>query len=334
MGMDKHRALIIEQDSSHRCNARVMMRGEPPVSDKEVLIEVHYSSLNYKDALALSGQRGIVRRLPIVGGIDACGVVRKTCSEHFNIDEKVIITGYGLGQTHDGGYAEYLSVPEDWVVPLPDGLTLYESMALGTAGFTAALAIQRLQDNFQVPEHGPLLVTGATGGVGSFAINILTGLGFAVTALSGKLDRYQDYLTGLGASNCLDRLTINTGHRPLETAAWGGGIDSVGGNVLAWLLRSVQPYGNVAACGLALGSELEMTVMPFILRGVSLLGVASAGCPMLIRRKIWRRLASDLYPRKLKAVVQKVVSLDEVVEVAEQMRAGEINGRYVVRVKE
>ena len=330
---EKYRALLVEQEGDH-IFARIHMRDAVVVKKGEVLIKVEYSSLNYKDALALSGRKGIMRQLPMVAGIDAAGVIAESNSKQFKEGEPVIVTGYGLSQSHDGGYAEYLSVPDSWVVPLPAGLSLFESMALGTAGFTAALAIHRLQENGQTPDKGQILVTGATGGVGSFAINILSGIGYDVAALSGKLEQHQQYLQQLGAREFVDRLSIDLGHKPLETGLWGGAIDCLGGEILSWLLRTVRPYGCVAACGLALGMQLSSTVMPFIIRGVSLLGIASANSEMPLRRKIWQRLATDLKPDQLETIAHGVVRLDEVSKVAEMMLASGIQGRYVVKLTE
>ncbi|MBN1378043.1 MAG: acryloyl-CoA reductase [Gammaproteobacteria bacterium] len=329
----KCRALLVEQSHSQP-SASIQLRDTPVLKTGGVLIEVHYSSLNYKDALALTGHAGIMRHYPMVAGIDAAGIVIESASSSFNAGDAVIVTGYGMSQSHDGGYTDYLQVPAEWVVALPPGLNLYEAMSLGTAGYTAALSIQRMQDNAQTPAMGPIIVTGATGGVGSFAINMLAGLNFEVIALSGKLDQYQDYLRELGASECLDRLAINPGRKTLQRALWGGAVDSLGGEVLAWLLQTVRPYGNIAACGLAMGAELQSSVMPFIIRGVSLLGIASAESAMPIRQKIWQRLTTDLKPGKIETIVSGLIHLDEVVGVAEKMLAGETQGRYVVKLKE
>ena len=327
----QYRALLVKQEQS-ACKASLCQRTALPIAANDVLIEVHYSSINYKDALAVCGRPGVMRHYPMVGGIDAAGVVVESASKLFKAGDSVVVTGYGLSQTHDGGYAEYLCVPAAWVVPLPPGLSLYEAMILGTAGYTAALSIQRLQDNGQQPGMGPLVVTGATGGVGSCAINMLSGIGYEVIALSGKHDK-QAYLRKLGAAECLDRTAVHVPDKPLARATWGGAIDSLGGEVLSWLLSTVRPYGNIATCGLALDSDLSTTVMPFILRGVSLLGIASAESAMPLRMKIWHRLAEELKPRDLEDMVTALVPLDEVVHVAESMLAGKTSGRYVVQIK-
>lgn len=241
------------------------------------------------------------------------------------------MTGYGLSQDHDGGYADYVRVPAEWVVPVPAGLNGYEVMALGTAGFTAALAIQRMEDNGQRPEQGPIMVTGATGGVGSLAVDLLAGLGYEVVAMTGKRDMAA-YLNALGARRILFRNEIEMGQQQLEKGQWAGAIDTLGGDMLAWLTRTVLPWGNIASIGLACGSELHATVMPFILRGASLLGIASANCPMHLRRRCWQRLATDLRPRHLDRIATETVSLEDIPAVSERMLAGMHHGRTVVKI--
>lgn len=329
--MNTGRAIIVER-TGEAGRAALAERPIPSPADGEVLIEVGYSSLNYKDALALAGHPGIVRHAPLVAGIDAAGTVKQSRSDAFKPGMPVIVSGYQLGQTHDGGYADWLSVPAEWVVPLPEGLSLYESMALGTAGFTAGLAIQRMLDNGQSPDRGPILVNGATGGVGGFAVNILSMLGYTVTAMTGKPDS-GDYLRDLGAAGILDRDAIDLeDKKPLLKTRWGGAVDNLGGDILAWLTRTVGQRGNIAAIGLAAGTELNTTVMPFILRGVALLGIDSALTEMPLRRRIWRKLAGEWRPSRLERIAGRTIALDEVPGVAEQMRAGAIQGRYVVAV--
>jgi acrylyl-CoA reductase (NADPH) len=301
----------------------------------EILIEVAYSSINYKDALAITGSGRIMQRLPLVAGIDAAGTVVESNDARFAPGQPVLVTGYELSQSQDGGLAEYLQVPADWVVPLPAGFTLYEAMALGTAGFTAGLAILKMLDNGQRREMGPIIITGATGGVGSIAIDCLSALGFTVTALTGKAVQSAEYLKALGATQILDRTSISfTGGKPMESAQWGGALDALGGEALAWLTRTVVPWGNIASYGLAAGHELHTTVMPFILRGINLLGINSAATPMPQRLRAWSRLATDLKPRHLDHIVADVIGLDKVMGVCERMMAGEIQGRYVVEIKE
>jgi acrylyl-CoA reductase (NADPH) len=299
----------------------------------EVLIEVRYSSVNYKDALAITGRAPIMERMPLTAGIDASGVVVESDDQRFKPGQPVLVTGYELSQSHDGGLAEYLQVPADWVVPLPAGLDAFEAMALGTAGFTAGLSIIKMLDNEQIPEMGPIIVTGATGGVGSIAIDCLSGLGFKVVALTGKVEASKDYLQTLGAAEILDRTSLSFGQKPLEKAQWGGALDAVGGAVLDWLTRTVNMRGNIACYGLAGGNELHTTVMPFILRGINLLGINSAATPMPQRLRVWSRLATGIKPRHLNRIVTKVIGLEDVIGICGKMMAGEIHGRYVVKIK-
>ncbi|MDO8343947.1 MAG: YhdH/YhfP family quinone oxidoreductase, partial [Cellvibrio sp.] len=252
----------------------------------EVVIKSHYSSVNYKDALAATGAGKVIRRFPCVGGVDVSGIVASSTDARFKAGDEVIVTGYGMGVSHDGGFAEYVRVPADWVVPLPQGLTLFDAMALGTAGFTAALSIHRLEQNELRPENGKVIVTGATGGVASLAIGMLAQLGYEVVALTGK-DSEHDYLKSLGASEILSRRDLVMGTRPMEKAQWAGALDSVGGETLAWLTRTMQQNGVIASFGNAGGIELNTTVMPFILRGVRLIGVDSAATAMPVRLEVW-----------------------------------------------
>jgi NADPH2:quinone reductase len=295
----------------------------------EVVIDAHYSSVNYKDALAATGRGRIMRRFPLVAGVDVAGLVAQSQDSRFKPGAAVLVTGCGLGESHDGGFSEVVRVPADWVVPLPEGLTLFDAMALGTAGFTAALAVDRLEQNGQCPDLGPVVVTGATGGVGSVSIDLLSGRGYEVVALTGK-PAAGEYLRKLGADRILDRQTLAADARPLESAQWGGAVDNVGGAVLAWLLRTTRPWGSIASIGMAGGVELQTSVMPFILRGVSVLGITSANCPMSRRLKVWQRLVTDLRPRNLDAIVAGTVSLDELPGVFERLLAGNHRGRYVV----
>ncbi|MGQ0658271.1 MAG: oxidoreductase [Chromatiales bacterium] len=314
-----------------RVEGRVDAATLDELSPGEIVIRAAYSDVNYKDALAVTGRGKIIRQFPRIAGIDVAGEVVASEDSRFHGGEKVLVTGYDLGTGHDGGYAEYVRVPAAWVVPLPPGLSLYEAMALGTAGFTVALCVQRLEQNGQRPAHGPIAVTGATGGVGSIAIDVLSKLGYEVSAVTGKGHDF-DYLRSLGASEVLDRRAIAMGTQPLENACWGGAIDNVGGDLLAWLTRTANPWGNICAVGLAGGPHLHTTVMPFILRGVSLLGITSASCPAAWREPLWRRLASDLKPRHLERLVTRVASLEELPAVFEAMLSGMQTGRTVVRI--
>lgn len=295
----------------------------------EVVIKSHYSGVNYKDALAATGAGKVIRRFPCVGGVDVSGIVASSTDTRFKAGDEVIVTGYGMGVSHDGGFAEYVRVPADWVVPLPQGLTLFDAMALGTAGFTAALSIHRLEQNELRPEAGRVIVTGATGGVASLAIGMLAPLGYEVVALTGKDSEY-DYLKSLGASEILSRHELLMGTRPMEKAQWAGALDSVGGETLAWLTRTMQQNGVIASFGNAGGIELSTTVMPFILRGVRLIGVDSAATAMTMRLEVWRRLATDLHPATLGKVAH-VVPFENLPETFAPLLQGKSIGRTVVR---
>ncbi len=297
----------------------------------EVVVQVAWSSVNYKDALAGTGKGRILREPTLNGGIDLAGHVVASTDPRWREGDAVIVTGCGLSETRDGGYAEYARVAADDVVPLPAGLSLREAMVLGTAGFTAGLALKRLTDNGQAPAMGPIVITGATGGVGTLAIDILTRAGFEVHAITGKPAEFE-FLRSLGATQCISRHGLHWGQRPLESATWAGAIDNVGGDMLAGLTRVIQPYGSIAVCGLTGGPELATTVMPFIIRGVSLLGIASAGTPHAIRRTIWERLAADWKPRHLERICTDEITLDGLATVFARMMAGNARGRTVVRI--
>jgi len=294
----------------------------------EVVIRTAYSSVNFKDALAGTGKGKILRRFPLVGGIDVAGHVVASTDPGFREGDAVLATGSGLSETRDGGYSEYARLEARWAIPLPAGLDLRESMVLGTAGFTAALALLRMEENRQSPALGPLAVTGATGGVGSLAVDIFSSAGYEVHAISGKPE-HAGYLKAIGASDVLGRDALAT-RRPMESARFGGGLDNVGGPMLASLLAQTAPYGNVASAGLAATHDLPTTVMPFIIRGVSLLGVASAGTARDIRDEVWRRLASDWKPRRLDRICTRVVTLDQLPDVFDTMLAGGSTGRTLV----
>lgn len=294
----------------------------------EVVIKTAFSSVNFKDALAGTGEGKILRRFPLVGGIDVAGHVVASTDPAFREGDAVLVTGCGLSETRDGGYAGYARLEAKWVIPLPKGLSLRESMILGTAGFTAALALYRMRDNRQTPDLGPLAVTGATGGVGTLAINIFSRAGYEVHAISGKA-QHADFLKSLGATEVLGRDALAT-RRPMESVRFGGGLDNVGGAMLASLLAQTAPYGNVASAGLAATAELDMTVMPFIIRGVSLVGVASAGTARAIRDDIWRHLADDWKPDRLDAICTRETTLEGLPEVFRTMLSGGSFGRTLV----
>ncbi|GAB3752149.1 YhdH/YhfP family quinone oxidoreductase [Lysobacter olei] len=294
----------------------------------EVVIKTAYSSINFKDALAGTGQGKILRRFPLVGGIDVAGHVVASTDPAFKEGDAVLTTGCGLSETRDGGYSEYARLEARWAVRLPEGLGLRESMILGTAGFTAALALLRMVENRQTPELGPLAVTGATGGVGSLSVDIFSRAGFEVHAISGKPE-HANYLKAIGASQVLGRDALAT-TRPMESARFGGGLDNVGGPMLASLLAQTAPYGNVASAGLAATADLPTTVMPFIIRGVSLLGVASAGTARDIRDAVWQHLATDWKPRHLDRICTREVTLADLPTVFPTMLAGGSFGRTLV----
>ena len=298
------------------------------LSAGEVVIRAVHSSVNYKDALAGTGKGKILRSFPLVGGIDVAGHVAASTDPRFREGDAVLVAGRGLGESRDGGYAQYVRVDADMAVALPDGLDLREAMILGTAGFTAALALLRMVENHQVPDMGPLAVTGASGGVGSLAVDIFSAAGFEVHAVSGKAAQ-ATYLKQIGASQVLGRDALQT-TRPLESARFGGGLDNVGGPMLASLLAQTRPYGNVGSAGLAATHQLDATVMPFILRGVSLLGVASTDPPHHHRNEVWRRLASDWKPRHLQRICTREATLEELPDVFETMLAGGSLGRTLV----
>jgi NADPH2:quinone reductase len=300
------------------------------LSPGEVVFRVAYSSVNYKDALAATGAGKIIRKFPLVGGIDAAGTVESSSDNRFKPGDQIICTSYDMGVAHDGGYAGYCRAPADWIVPLPAGLTLYEAMALGTAGYTAGLAICLLEQNDMRPANGKVLVNGATGGVATLAIDMLAGLGFAVTALTRKDTEY-GFLREIGASEILSTQSLEMGARPLEKAMWAAAFDSVGGEQLAWIIRTMQPQGLIASFGNAGGIDLKTTVLPFILRGVRLIGVDSAFTPMALRRRVWARLGSDLKPRHLDRIAH-TIELADLPGYFAGMLKGEIRGRAVVRL--
>jgi len=301
------------------------------LSPGEVVIRCAWSSVNYKDALAGTGKGKILRRFPLVGGIDVAGHVLASSDPKFREGDPVLVTGCGLSETRDGGYSQYARLPAEWVVPLPHGLDLRQAMILGTAGFTAALALFRLRENRQHPGHGPLAVTGATGGVGSLAVAIFSKAGYEVHAISGKPGQAA-YLRSLGAAEVLGREVLQA-QRPLESVRFGGGLDNVGGPMLVSLLAQTAPYGNVASAGLAGSAALDaLTVMPFILRGVSLLGIGSAGTARDIRDQVWELLADAWKPAQLDAIATAEVGLEGLPQVFERMLAGQSLGRTLVRL--
>lgn len=301
------------------------------LSPGDVVFQVHWSAVNYKDALAGTGVGKIMRDFPRVGGVDASGIVTASSDPRFVPGDPVLVTGFDFGVAHDGGFAEYARVPGDWLVPLPEGLDLRQAMILGTAGFTVGLGLKRLADVGHAPALGPMLVTGATGGVGSLAVSLLAARGYQVHALTGKAEQ-ADYLRGLGAAEICLRQDMDFSAKPLEAARYGGGFDTLGGAALGWLLASTVPWGSVVACGLAAGHDLPTTVMPFILRGVSLLGVTSVECPTDWRAAIWQSLATDWRPAQWDALVGKEINLKDLPAVFDDFVQGRALGRTLVRI--
>jgi acrylyl-CoA reductase (NADPH) len=328
--MNRFKGFRIHFDGG-RVSARFEQLSLDDLASGDVVIRVTHSGINYKDALAATGAGKILRRYPLVGGIDLAGVVESSADARYHAGDAVLVTGCGLSETHDGGYAQFARVPGDWVIPMPPGLDAFTAMALGTAGFTAALAIHRMEHNGQLPAGGPIAVTGASGGVGSIAVDMLAGRGYRVVAVSGKADAAA-YLKELGASEVLARRDIELGSRPLENARFAGAIDNLGGDTLAWLTRTVDFWGNIASVGLASGAELKTTVMPFILRGVSLLGINSSATPRAWRLAVWQRIATDLKPKHLGRIVTHTITFDELPGAFPAYLEGSVTGRTVVRI--
>lgn len=330
--MSAFKALRVDQDAETRASTAsigVLSQDELPAG--AVLIRSHWSGINFKDALAVTGKGRILRRFPMTPGIDVAGTVETSEDPRFKPGDPVLVTGCGLGEAHDGGFAGMVRVPGDWVVNVPEQLGMRGAMVVGTAGFTAGMALLRMEQNGQTPQRGPILVNGATGGVGSFAVRLFSRAGYEVHALTGKTEAV-DYLHGLGAATVIDAADIDHGSRPLETAQWGGAVDSLGDEHLAWLTRTVHPWGTIAAVGLAAGIDLKTTVMPFILRGVSLLGINSVTCPRELRLAVWKRLISLLEPDDLAAIHNGTVALEDVPDVAERLLARKVRGRVLVRL--
>jgi acrylyl-CoA reductase (NADPH) len=319
----------------HETDGKIAARFESltleQLSPGDVVIGVQYSGINYKDALAATGAGKILRRYPLVGGIDLAGIVQSSTDARYRPGDAVLVTGSGLSETVDGGYAEVARVAGDSVIPMPKGLDAFKAMTLGTAGFTAALAIHRMEKNGQAPDRGPIVVTGATGGVGSIAIDMLATRGYEVIAVSGKADA-SDYLKSLGAARVIPRSEFSLGSRPLEPARYAGAIDNVGGDMLAGLTRQVDFWGSIASVGLAGGVKLETTVMPFILRGVNLLGINSSATRREERLEVWQRISTDLTPRHLDRIATKVIAFADLPNAFQAHLDGKVTGRTVVKV--
>ncbi len=303
---------------------------EADLMEGDVTVRVEWSTVNYKDGLALTGKAPVVRRFPMIPGIDFAGTVELSSHPQWKTGDKVVCTGWGMGETHLGGYAEKVRVNGDWLVRLPQGMPARDAMAIGTAGFTAMLAVLALEKHGLTPKHGPVVVTGSAGGVGSVAIAVLSKLGYQVIASTGRVSEAA-YLRGLGAAEVIERSELAGPAKPLAKERWAGGIDSVGSTTLANLLSMTKYGGAIAACGLAGGMDLASSVAPFILRGVCLLGIDSVMCPIALRKVAWGRLASDLDHMKL-AEITNEIGLDGVIEAGVQILAGQVRGRVVVKI--
>ncbi|MGG2107805.1 NADPH:quinone oxidoreductase family protein [Lysinibacillus pakistanensis] len=330
MTIESFRALVVNQDEEFTVHVNNLTLNDLP--NGEVLIKVSYSGINYKDSLATIPNGKIVTSYPFVPGIDLAGIVVSSEDPQFKEGDEVIATSYEIGVTHFGGFSEYARIPSKWVVPLPKGLSLKEAMVIGTAGFTAALSIQRLEENGVNPEKGKVLVTGATGGVGSFAVSILSTLGYQVEASTGKESEHE-YLNSLGATSIVSREEVFDGKiRALGKQKWAAAVDSVGGEPLASLLSQIHYGGAVAISGLTAGTQLPTSVFPFILRGVNLLGIDSVYCPMDIRLKTWNRLAKDFKPANLENFIHQEVTLQQLPDVLPILLKGQARGRILVKL--
>lgn len=325
------KAMVVEETTDKKFIRQLKTRSTDDLPEGEVLIRVCYSSLNYKDALSATGNRGVTKNFPHTPGIDAAGTIASSDSKQFNTGDEVIVTGYDLGMNTSGGFAEYIRVPARWVVPLPKNLTLRESMIFGTAGFTAGLSVLKLTDYGVTEDQGEILVTGATGGVGSIAVSILSSAGFDVVAVSGKVDQKQ-FLIELGAREMITREeATDTAGRPLLKGRWAGVVDTVGGDILATAIKSTRYNGAVTCCGLVASPALPVTVFPFILRGINLLGIDSVECPMDLRLRLWEKLAGDWKPVHLDRLATEV-SLEEIDDLIARILQGQLKGRVIVNL--
>lgn len=320
-------------DEHGQARGRLVDMEAEELGSGEVTIRAEFSGINFKDALALTGRGKIMRSLPLNAGIDVAGTVETSGDDRFRPGDRVLVNGMGLGEIQDGGLAEWVRVPADWVVPMPDGLDAFEAMILGTAGFSAALAIHRMEQMGQSPEQGAVCVTGASGGVGSVAVAILTARGYRVIGVSGRRELHA-YVASLGAQEVATPEELGLGTRALESAKFGGAVDNVGGDLLSALTRHIGLWGNIAVIGNASGPKLETTVFPLILRGVNLLGVSSANCPMALRTEIWNRLGREMKPRHLDRIVARTVGLERAIDEAEAMMDRRGRGRVVVTCRQ
>lgn len=328
--MDRFRAFRIDEKNG-TVVAGVQEISLDDLTAGNVVIRVSHSTINYKDALAATGVGKIVRRYPLNGGIDLAGVVVSSEDADFQPGAAVLVNGCGLSETVDGGYSEYARIDSKSLVAIPDGMSAFQAMQIGTAGYTAALAIHRMEQNGQMPEQGPIVVTGATGGVGSIAIDMLAGCGYEVVALTGKSDE-EAYLRKIGASRILLRDELDLGKRPMEKVQWAGAIDNLGGDYLTWLTRTVGYGGNIASIGLVASVALQTTVLPFILRAVCLLGINSVDTPSALRQAVWARIGNDLRPSHLDTIGHRTISFDELPGAFQAYIDGTVTGRTVVEI--
>ncbi len=321
------KALVLDQVDGQTV-AEVKQLGVDDLPQEDVLIAVEYSSLNYKDGMAVTGTGKIIRNFPMVPGIDLAGQVIESASNRYRSGDSVILTGWGVGERYWGGYSQQAKARPDWLVPMPEGLDSRKAMIIGTAGFTAMLCVMTLEEAGVTPDKGPVLVTGASGGVGSVAVLLLSKLGYEVAAVTGR-ESTHEYLKGLGASQIVGRDEMSSESRPLESQLWSGAVDTAGGDILARTLAEMRYGGAVAACGLASSFKLNTTVMPFILRNVALCGVDSVSCPLERRIRAWERLASDL-PESAYDAISRTLGLDEVVAISQEIMAGQVQGRVLI----
>lgn len=325
------KGILVEKGDDKAYTASIQDIDESQLPEGEVTVKVQYSTLNYKDALAITGAGPVVRSFPMVPGIDVVGVVETSESERFKAGDTVLLNGWGVGEVHWGGMAQKARFPAKWLVPLPEGITPEQSMAIGTAGYTAMLCVMALEKHGVTPDKGEIIVTGAAGGVGSVAIALLSKLGYQVAGSTGRPEE-EDYLKKLGCNEIIDRNTLSEKGRPLARERWAGAVDTVGSHTLANVCAATKYRGVVTACGLAQGMDFPATVAPFILRGVSLVGIDSVYCPMEERLEAWNRLAKDLDFDKLNLISSKVVGLSETIELAKKQLEGQIRGRVIVDV--
>ncbi len=322
---------IVAEEVDGKGVAALKTIGLADLPDEPVLVDVAYSTINYKDGLAVAGAAPICRKLPLICGIDLAGTVVESADPAYKAGDQILVNGYGLSEVHNGGYSQKQRVRPDWIVRVPEGMSLQETMALGTAGYTAMLCVQGLQDQGVKPEDGPILVTGAAGGVGTVAISLLAGLGYEVHASTGRVEEQGDFLKGLGATGLVPRQDLSRDSKPMEKELWAGVVDTVGDKVLATAIAQTKYEGVVTACGLAGGASLPSTVMPFILRGVTLRGIDSVMASQERRQRAWDALAANM-DREHLASLSEVVPMTRVPELAPQILAGQVRGRLVVDV--